>query len=257
MSTNDRSLDWYNEHAEEYTNHVRNPNESIYHSLYEKPAMYNLLPDLRGKSVISLGCGSGEDCHYIKQRGASKVTGVDISEQLLKAASSAYPECDFRLMNMENLAFDDGSFDFAYSSLAIHYIENWSKTFNAVYRVLKSNSYFLFSCDHPVYSAMKITQNDENIKVRQLSRTLKKDTKEATIVGDYLTHSAIVETAGMAVTTWHKPIGEIAEEATKAGFLIANIHEPKPLPKMQQLSPKDYKTLTKIPEFIIFKLYKK
>ena len=225
MSTDDRSLDWYNEHAEEYTSHVRNPDDSIYHSLYEKPAMYNLLPDLNGKSVISLGCGSGEDCNYIKQHGASNVVGIDISEQLLKAASSAYPKCDFKLMNMEDLAFDNGSFDFAYSSLAIHYIENWSKTFNEVYRVLKPNSYFLFSCEHPVFSAMQITQNDKNIKVRQLSRTLQRDTNEVTIIGDYLTHRAIAEEFGMAVTTWHKPIGEIVAEATQARFLIANIHE--------------------------------
>jgi ubiquinone/menaquinone biosynthesis C-methylase UbiE len=257
MPTDERSIQWYNQHADEYTSHVRNPDESIYHSLYEKPAMYSLLPDLHGKSVVSLGCGSGEDCHYLQQQGAAKVTGIDISESLLKAAGSAYPECDFKLMDMEALAFDDNSFDFAYSSLAIHYIENWNKTFSEAYRVLKPDSYFLFSCEHPVFSAMEITQDDENTKVRQLSRTLHKDTDKITIGGDYLTRRAIVEEFGLAVTTWHKPIGEIAAEATQAGFLIADIHEPKPLPKMQELSPKNYETLIKIPEFIIFKLYKK
>ena len=59
-----------------------------------------------------------------------------------------------------------------------------------------------------------------------------------------------------AVTTWHKPIGEIATEASEAGFLIADIKEPVPLPKMQDLSPRDYDTLVKIPNFVIFKLFK-
>ena len=159
-------------------------------------------------------------------------------------------------MDMEALTFDDGSFDFAYSSLAIHYIEDWTKAFSEAYRVLKPNSYFLFSCVHPAYSAMQITQNDETTKVQQLSRTVQRDIDKVTIIGDYLTHRAVVEGYGMAVTIWHKPIGEIVAEATRAGFLVADIHEPKPLPKMKELSPNSYETLTKIPEFILFKLLK-
>ena len=66
MSNNKKSIDWYNDNAIFYTDHVRSPKESIYHSYYEKPAMYNALPNLKGKKVLSLGCGSGEDSHYLK-----------------------------------------------------------------------------------------------------------------------------------------------------------------------------------------------
>ena len=53
MSTDERSARWYTQHAEEYTKHVRNPDESIYHSLYEKPAMYELLRTCRVKLSLA------------------------------------------------------------------------------------------------------------------------------------------------------------------------------------------------------------
>ena len=50
-------------------------------NLFELPTLYELLPDLKGKRVIDLGCGTGERCiDYIK-RGAASVTGIDISEK--------------------------------------------------------------------------------------------------------------------------------------------------------------------------------
>ncbi len=90
MSTDKKSIDWYNQNAEGYTKHVRNPQESVFHSLYEKPAMYGLIPDRTGKAVLSLGCGSGEDCHYLHAQGAKKVSGVDISENLITITEKSH-----------------------------------------------------------------------------------------------------------------------------------------------------------------------
>jgi ubiquinone/menaquinone biosynthesis C-methylase UbiE len=256
MSTDKRTQKWYNENAKNYTAHVRNKDDSIYHSLYEKPAMYKLLPNLNGKSVISIGCGSGEDCNYLQMHGAKNVTGIDLSENLIKIASQSYPNCDFIKMDMEHLDFADNSFEFAYSSLAIHYVEDWHQVFKEVYRTIKPGSYFLFSCEHPIASAMVTIQNDENVKISQISKIRNKRANTVEIVGDYLTRQTSNINSDWAVTTWHKPIGEIATEVADEGFLIANIYEPKPLDEMEQISPTAYQTLTKIPHFIIFKLYK-
>lgn len=154
MSTDDKSIQFYKTNAEEYTAHVRNPKDSVYHAYYEKPAMYALLPDLKGKTVLSVGCGSGEDSIYLKRQGAEKSVGIDLIEELINIAKNSYPECEFHVMNMEKLDFPDASFDFAYSSLAIHYVEDWENVFKQIYKILKPNSYFLVSCGHPVRFAM-------------------------------------------------------------------------------------------------------
>lgn len=257
MSTDKKTKKWYNKNADTYTKHVRDENDSIYHSLYEKPAMYSLLPDLNNAAVISLGCGSGEDCTYLKFKGAKQVVGIDLSEKLIEIARKSYPECEFSVMDMEHLDFPDESFDFAYSSLAIHYIEDWHQVFREVYRILKPNSYFLFSCNHPVANALETTSDDGGVRVSQLSRTRNRGEDTVVIKGDYVNRRRLDGySSSLNVTTWHKSIDEIAQEATDSGFLIANIKEPKPKEKMKELSNIDYETLNKIPFFIIFKLLK-
>lgn len=257
MSTNKKTVDWYNANAKLYTEHVRNAYDSIYHAYYEKPAMYAILPDLSGKHVLSLGCGSGEDTQYLLSKGATKSVGIDISAELINIASTSYPECVFSVMDMEHLDFPDASFDFVYSSLAIHYIEDWSTVFNEVYRLLKPGSFFLFSCGHPIRTAMDVTENTETIKLRQLSVRQNKMLKTVEIYGNYLECRSITDALPEGVvTTWHKPISEIMNEAKQAGFLLETFVEPQPLKEMEAISKYNYDRLVKIPEFMIMRMVK-
>lgn len=256
MSTNQESIDWYDKNAQNYTAHVRNPEDSIYHSLYEKPAMYNLLPDLHGKAVLSLGCGSGEDSNYLKAQGAERSVGIDISRGMIDIANQNAEGCEFKVMDMEHLDFPNGSFDFIYSSLAIHYIEDWSQVMKEAFRVLKPGGIFQFSCNHPVFSSLEQTENDETHYIRQLAKLKDKVSDEVTIIGNYMNRKSVTGANEFLVTTWTKPFGEIAAESTGAGFLIAAIVEPKPLEKMREVSPKDYESTSKIPDFVIFQLLK-
>jgi len=45
-----------------------------------------LLPDLRGKKVLDLGCGYGWHCRYAVEHGAQSVVGTDISEKMIEEA---------------------------------------------------------------------------------------------------------------------------------------------------------------------------
>lgn len=257
MSTDQQSIDWYDQNAKKYAAHVRNPDDSIYHSLYEKPAMYALVPDLHGKVALSLGCGSGEDSRYLKRQGVERSIGVDISKGMIEIAQQTPDGCEFMQMDMEHLDFPDESFDFLYSSLAIHYIEDWSQVMREAFRVLKPGGGFLFSCNHPVNNiAFETTEDDEAHLLRQLAKYKNKQTGEVKIYGDYMARKAVHGGEEFAVTTWTKSFGEIFSEIKQAGFTIDNLVEPQPDPKMRNISPANYETLTKIPDFVIFKLLK-
>ncbi|MDY7007550.1 MAG: class I SAM-dependent methyltransferase [Cyanobacteriota bacterium] len=52
----------------------------------EEYTYLNLLGDLRGKSILDLGCGEGTYTRKLKQLGATQVVGVDISERMLSLA---------------------------------------------------------------------------------------------------------------------------------------------------------------------------
>ena len=52
----------------------------------ERWMMFNALDDVRGKSVLDLACGDGDYLREIKQRGAARAVGVDISETMIELA---------------------------------------------------------------------------------------------------------------------------------------------------------------------------
>jgi SAM-dependent methyltransferase len=84
--------------------------------------------DLKGKSVLVLGCNNGRDCFLAGERGATKIVGVDIDAPLLNAALReatyyGYPT-DFIQYDLTN-PLDIGEFDTVlafsiYNSVADH-----------------------------------------------------------------------------------------------------------------------------------------
>ncbi len=247
---------WYDENADDYTRHVRDKNDSVWHSYYEKPAMFALLPaEMTGLRVLSLGCGSGEDCQEFASRGA-KVVGVDISEKLIEKARAAYPECEYHVMDMQNIDFEDESFDVVYSSLAVHYLDDWGRMLKNTTRVLKPGGIFQFSMVHPIYSGMDYFDVTENSKSRGIVRI--KVGKQQTIYGDYFSKQGATSLGAnmKGVVTYHKTLQMICDLCIESGFEIERIVEPFPLPEMKRISPEVYEKLSKIPDFIIFRLKK-
>ena len=55
--------------------------------IVEKPTMLSLLPDLLGKTLLDLGCGTGGHLQLYLERGATKVVGTDLSAKMLQQAT--------------------------------------------------------------------------------------------------------------------------------------------------------------------------
>ena len=121
----------------------------------EWSSMRRLVPDLRDRRVMDLGCGYGWFCRWASEQGAAHVLGLDVSEKMLARARAADPDgrITYRRVDMELLELPEASFDVAYSSLALHYIEDLGKVLTTVHRALAPGGHLIFSIEHPIYMA--------------------------------------------------------------------------------------------------------
>lgn len=131
------TIDWYNANAETYAESgIHNFDLNHIHTF-----VASLIP---GANVIDLGCGPGRDTNLLAKEGL-KVTGLDISDGLLRVARRDFPHLTFVEGNLFALPFSEESFDGAWSNaslLHLETIENVSTALREVYRVLKKGGIF-------------------------------------------------------------------------------------------------------------------
>lgn len=262
MSTDNDTISAYNDGAAVYDAHVSNPEESIYHSYYEKPAMHELVGDVRGMKVLSIGCGSGVDTQWFIDQGATKVVGIDISEGLVKIAKQKYPEVEFRVMDMLHMDFEDEMFDIAYSSLAIHYLKDWTEALKETKRVLKPAGRYIFSCGHPIDSAKEYFK-DELQEGSLIGKVRYLQSGQERQFGDYIRYDSagvaplfMALTEDLKVTTYTQTFSNMVRYITDSGFAIEKCVDPIPTAQMKDLDNSTYNKLMKYPFFILWSLRK-
>ena len=121
----------------------------------EWPAIRALLPDFDGKRIVDLGCGFGWFSRWAKQHGAAHILGLDLSRNMIARAKAdtSDPDIEYAIADLNRLDLPEASFDFAYSSLAFHYIRDFDRLVRTVHRSLVPGSYLVFSIEHPIYMA--------------------------------------------------------------------------------------------------------
>ncbi len=142
-------------------------NPQSLNEVVEKPTMLGLLPDLNGKKLLDLGCGTGEHLSLYLQRGAREVIGVDLSASMLKQAeenlsklkkTTPHFSAKFRLyqQSMDNLEIlSENDFDIITSSFAFHYIADFPALLEQIKQKLKPNGTLIFSQEHPIVTAFQ------------------------------------------------------------------------------------------------------
>ncbi len=120
------------------------------HAAFQRDVGHRLLAklpnDLSGKRVLDLGCGTGYFSALLQQRGANVVC-VDISYQMLNKAQQRCEDgkATFVLADAENLPFEDESFDYVFSTLALQWCGDLSYPLKEVRRILKKGGKGYFS----------------------------------------------------------------------------------------------------------------
>ena len=180
-----------------------------------------MLPDFKGKKVLDLGCGFGWHCRYAIEHGAESVIGIDISEMMLKKARQInnLPGIEYLQMPVEDIDYHTETFDIILSSLTFHYIVSFDEISRKVYNCLKPGGSFVFSVEHPVFTAYgnQDWYYDEN------GNRLHWPVDNYFVEGK---RNAIF--LGENVVKYHKTLTTYLNSLLKSGFRIKEIIEPQP-----------------------------
>ena len=246
--------------------------------LFEMPALFSMLPDLHGKTVLDLGCGFGEHCMYFVKQGAAKVVGVDISEKMLKVArkENQAPNIVYLHMAMEDISEISEYFDFVVSSLACHYVEDFERIIKECHDILNPGGLLVFSQEHPLASCYGLVKSatDKSDVARQSADTQQLDggAQEPELASrwtkDENGKKLYVNLANYAVegereSTWfvdgvkkyHRTFSTIVNTLAGAGFIVEQMIEPTPTKEILAKYPEQADLFHK-PDFLIVKARK-
>lgn len=195
----------------------------------EWETLRSLLPDFRGKRLLDLGCGYGWHCAYAMEHGAFSAAGVDISKRMLEVArekTKKWTQVEYYCCAMEDIDFPAESFDIALSSLALHYVENFAPLVHKIYSVLKPGGTFIFSAEHPVFTAYGSQDwyydEDGNILHFPVDNYYYEGKRTAIFLGE-------------KVTKYHRTLTTYLNTLLSAGFILENVTEPQPPEHMMDI----------------------
>jgi SAM-dependent methyltransferase len=207
-------------------------------------AFRSLLPDVRNKRVLDLGCGFGWHCRYVREQGAGSVVGVDLSDNMLDRARKSTPDAaiEYRRQAIEDIDFSPGEFDVVISSLALHYVERFDIVCEKVQRCLKPGGDFIFSVEHPVFTARAAQDWYYDEQGKALHWPLDNYQQEGLRKTRFLGNDDVIK--------YHRTIATQVNTLIGAGFRITRLLEPPPAQEILNKHP-EYKDELRRPLFLL------
>lgn len=223
----------YSRYAKEYETAII---DNIYNANLERPSLLSMLPDLKGKSVLDLGCGPGIYAEYLLNQGA-RVTATDISGEMIEIVNRKFGStvpCYVQDLSNGLPEECDSSYDLIICPLAIHYIEDLTRLLADVRRVLKDTGFFVFSTHHPLLD-FKSSPSGNYFKRERI-------TQEWHTIG-----------RPVQVQFFRRSLTELFRAISASGMYVSDLYEGKPTTQVKQASPETYEHLSKRPFFIFIK----
>lgn len=97
------------------------------------------LGDIRGKRILDLGCGAGENSAYFSRKGAECVASdisIGMVKTALRLAEKYSVEVEGKVINAMAIDFPDNSFDIIYAANILHHVDP-KKALQEMHRVVK------------------------------------------------------------------------------------------------------------------------
>lgn len=192
-----------------------------------------LLKNIKNKTILEIGFGSGHSLNYLAKRGAKKVYGVDISEAQYAYATQINKQyiqkarVQLFLSPMEQKLVLP-RVDLVVSIYALGWTIDPKKTLENIYSYLKPGGTFIWSWEHSLFS--DVTDTGSGLVVSHAYHN-EKELRKLNWKGKVPIYITYLKT-----DTWFKLL-------RGAGFVVEEYMEP--VPKNSKFSSKNYYTLQK------------
>ena len=234
MNDAERSASQYDAMAADY---AADNAHNAYNALYERPATIALLGDVKGRTVLEAGCGSGELTAWLADNSAV-VTAFDVSPAMAAIAMQKLRGRANVLVADIGQPFcfaEDDAFDLVVASLVLHYVCDWGKVLDEFRRVLKPDGRIVISTHHPAMD-WQLFSSEDYFSIKQVTETWEKGS------------------GNFEVTFWRRPLSAMCADIAAAGLVIERLVEPAPLPELAEIDPAAYELLSTAPRFLFLRL---
>jgi SAM-dependent methyltransferase len=221
---------------------VRHADTNDYRNDLLMPFMLELLGDVRGVSILDLGCGEGGYSRELAARGA-KVAGVDGSTRLVARARERAPAIQYFVANANALEpIAAASFEIVMASMSLMDVEDYEGAIAEVSRVLIPGGRLFMSITHPCFSppiSGWIKSEDGELKHFAVDRYMERAEWDDLIASSF----------ERPVVRRHKPLQDFVGPLLRRGFILRAFREPGASAEQIRTSPR-LERLNRIPYFL-------
>ena len=226
-------------------------NKVNFNDCIETPILFAMLPDLRGKEILDIGCGMGQHAKQYSEMGAKSVLGIDISEKMLEYAGehNSAENIVYQRMAMEDIGTINRQFDLVTSSLVFDYAEDFGGLMRKIHGLMKEDAEFVFSMSHPIVTAWDGTCD-------RYTRTETGERLYANLPNYCREGLRKVDWVVNGYECYHRTVSTLINALIRAGFVIEECQEAHISEEMRKQYPALFGGTIHRPEFIFFRCRK-